>query len=57
MLLIPAIIVVLWWIAVWGLFDLYTENKTRDEKLKIYLVLLGIITVIVCFFPHLIRRF
>lgn len=57
MLLIPAIIVVLWWIAIWGLFDLYTENKTRDEKIKIYLILLGLITIIICFFPQLIRRF
>jgi hypothetical protein len=55
--IIPAILAVFWWIAIWGLFDIYTENKTKNQKIKIYLVLLGIIFVIVCFFPWLLYRF
>jgi hypothetical protein len=57
MTILFAIIVVFWWIAIWGIFDIYTEHKTRDEKLKIYAVMLGIILVIVCFFPTLMYRF
>ena len=51
-----AILIIFWWIAIWGLFDMYTENKTKNEKIKIYLIILGIITSIVCFHPQLIKR-
>jgi hypothetical protein len=54
---LAAILVVFWWIAIWGLFEAYTENKSRDEKIKLYLIILGIIIVFVCFFPKLIHRF
>jgi hypothetical protein len=55
--IIPAILAVFWWIAIWGLFEIFTEHKTRDEKMKIYLVILGILIVLVCFFPTLVHRF
>jgi hypothetical protein len=53
----PAILAVFWWIALWGLFDAYTEHFTKEEKIKTYLLILGIIIVIVCFFPKLMYRF
>ena len=56
MLLIPALVIIFWWIAIWGIFDIYTENKTKDEKFKIYMVIIGIIIVIICFFPKLIHN-
>jgi hypothetical protein len=49
--------VVFFWIAIWGLFDTYTEHLTKDEKTKLYLVILGIIIVIVCFFPKVLHKF
>ena len=55
--IIPAILAIAWWIAIWGLFDIYTEDKTKDEKIKIYLVMLGVVFSIVLFFPHLLHRF
>lgn len=55
--IVPVVLGVFWWIAIWGLFDIYTENKTTDEKIKIYLVLLGILIVILCFFPKWINHF
>jgi len=57
MQLISAILIIFWWIAVWGLFDIYTENKTKDEKIKIYFIILGIVTAFICFYPQLINRF
>ena len=51
-----AILIIFWWIAIWGLFDMYTENKTKNEKIKIYLIILGIIISIICFNPQLIKR-
>lgn len=56
MLLISALVIIFWWIAIWGIFDIYTENKTKDEKIKIYMVIIGIIFIIICFFPKLIHN-
>jgi hypothetical protein len=56
MLFLPAITVIFWWIAIWGLFEVYTEDKTKDEKIKLYLIILGIIIVLICFFPKLLHR-
>jgi hypothetical protein len=57
MYIIPAVLAVFWWIAIWGLFDIYTENLPKNKKIKTYLIILGIIIVLVCFFPKLINRF
>ena len=35
----------------WGIFDIYTEDKTRDEKLQIYVLLLGIVLLVAAFYP------
>jgi predicted membrane channel-forming protein YqfA (hemolysin III family) len=56
MLIVSAIVAIIWWIAIWGLFDIYTEDKPKDEKIKIYLVMLGLVLCIILFFPHLINR-
>jgi hypothetical protein len=55
MYIIPAILAVFWWIAIWGLFDIYTENKTKHEKIKLYLLMIGFIIIILCFFPKVIN--
>lgn len=54
MKVISIIIVVFLWMAVWGIFDIFTEDKTNDEKIKIYIVILGIIICIICFFPDIL---
>lgn len=36
MKLAGALLVVLWWICIWGLADLLTESWTREEKLILY---------------------
>uniref|UniRef100_A0A6C0DTZ4 Uncharacterized protein n=1 Tax=viral metagenome TaxID=1070528 RepID=A0A6C0DTZ4_9ZZZZ len=56
MRIVSALLVITWWIAIWGLFDIYTEDKPKDEKIKIYLVMLGLVLCIILFFPHLINR-
>jgi hypothetical protein len=55
--IIPALLAVFWWIAIWGLFDIYTEDKSKNQKIKIYLIMLGMLIAILCFFPNLINRF
>lgn len=51
------LVVIFFWIAIWGLFDTYTENTSKEDKVRMYLVILGIIIVIVCFFPQVLNKF
>jgi len=52
-----ALIAVFWWIALWGLSDLLTENWTREAKAKLYVSMLVVIGIIVWFYPHIVLRF
>lgn len=54
MTIIFATLAILWWIAIWGLFDIMTQHYTDDEKVKLYLIMLGFVVIIVCFFPKFI---
>jgi hypothetical protein len=51
-----AFLVIIWWICIWGLSDILTENWTRKQKLIAYTV--GAIAVIgvTVFFPGLLDR-
>jgi len=52
-----AVIAVFWWISIWGLSDLLTEDWTREQKFKLYIATLVAIAVIVWIFPKIVRRF
>lgn len=56
MKLIIALLIIFWWVAVWGLFDIYTENKTKNEKLCIYVVIIVTILAILFFFPEFVNH-
>ena len=56
MKLIIALLIVFWWIALWNLFDIYTEDKTKNEKICIYVTILGIIITVLYFFPKLLNH-
>lgn len=51
-----ALLVVVWWIAIWGLFDIATEGWTREEKLRLYVAMLLFVVAMVTLFPKLTRR-
>lgn len=51
-----ALIAVFWWIAIWGLSDLLTEDWTRTQKFELYVAMLLAIGVIVWMFPSTIKR-
>jgi len=52
-----ALIAVFWWIAVWGLSDLLTEDWTRQSKFQLYISTLIMIGIIVWIFPSIVKRF
>jgi len=54
MRLIAVLLVLFGWIAVWGLFDIYTDKKTENEKIKIYISMISIIIISILICPKLI---
>ena len=56
MKLIGALLVVIWWICVWGLADILTESWTREEKLVAYSAGALLIVGIAAAFPQLWDR-
>lgn len=53
---IIALLIVFWWIALWNIFDIYTEDKTKNEKLCIYFIMLGIVIAVLCLFPEFVNH-
>ena len=51
-----ALIAIFWWIAVWGLSDLLTENWSRSEKFYLYIAILIGVAVVVQLFPSIMDR-
>ena len=54
MRLLYALLVIFWWLSIWGLFDLYIENETRATKTKIYVGMIVIILIILYAKPHIL---
>jgi len=57
MRLIIVIMVVFFWIAVWNLSDIYTNDWTDQQRINLYLGMLAVIGVMVLMDPSLIRHF
>jgi hypothetical protein len=51
-----ALVAIFWWIAVWGLIDLGTEDWTRTEKAQLYVGTLLVITLIYMLFPRVLQK-
>jgi hypothetical protein len=50
------LVAIFWWIAIWGLIDIGTEDWTRTEKAQFYIGTLLVITLIYIFFPNALQR-
>jgi len=51
-----ALIAIFWWIAVWGLSDLLTENWSRSEKFYLYIAILIGVALVVQLVPSIMDR-
>jgi hypothetical protein len=51
-----ALVAIFWWIAIWGLVDIATEEWTRTEKTQFYVTILLVITVLYLFFPSILQK-
>lgn len=50
-------IIVLAWIAIWGLADTMTEDLTRAERQRLYWGVLLAVALVIAFNPTLLHRF
>ena len=57
MALLLITLVILWWIAVWGLFDMLILHLTRGEKAAIYIIMLIGIIILLQLNPKLLEYF
>ncbi len=53
MKLLTALLVIVWWICIWGLSDLLTENWSREEKFVGYSVGAVVVAATTILFPGL----
>lgn len=51
-----ALLVIVWWISVWGLADLLMEDWTRTQKFWSYVGGIVVVGATVALFPHLLDR-
>ncbi len=51
-----ALVAIFWWISIWGLIDIGTEDWSRTEKAHLYVGTLLVITLIYIFFPTALQR-
>lgn len=50
-------VVILWWIAVWGFFDMAIHHMSRFEKMAIYGFMLLSIILLIQVNPELLEHF
>ena len=50
-------VVLMAWIAVWGLADTVTENLSRAERQRLYWGMLLAVALVIAFYPKLLHRF
>lgn len=56
MKLVFALLVIVWWISVWGLADLLMEGWSREQKFWTYVGGIVLVGATVALFPHLLDR-
>jgi hypothetical protein len=51
-----ALIVIFWWVAIWGLIDLMVEDWSRKQRFMLYVAMIAIILVTMWIFPDFVHR-
>lgn len=51
-----ALVIVLWWVAAWGLTDLIVEGWTRRSRVVFYAGLLTFVSIVFTIEPQLLDR-
>lgn len=56
MIIFFVILATLWWVAIWGIFEIITKHYTEEEKFRLYLVILGVVFITIAFFPQALNH-
>jgi len=51
-----ALIAIFWWIAIWGIHDILVENWSKEQKIYLYISIIGLVGIIVLLFPDIVKR-
>ena len=57
MRLLFIIMVIFFWVSIWGLSDAFVDNWPKKDKIKYYLSLLAVISLLLFLNPKLIQHF
>jgi hypothetical protein len=51
-----ATVAIFWWIAIWGLSDIFTEEWTRERKVQLYVSMIVGVLIIIWMFPNIVHK-
>jgi hypothetical protein len=51
-----ATVAIFWWIAIWGLSDIFTEEWTRERKVQLYVSMIIGVLIIIWMFPNIVHK-
>jgi hypothetical protein len=51
-----ATVAIFWWIAIWGLSDIFTEEWTRERKVQLYVSMIVGVLIIIWMFPKIVHK-
>ncbi len=51
-----ATVAIFWWIAVWGLSDVWTHHWTDEQKVQLYVSMLVGVLIVIWMFPKIVHN-
>lgn len=51
-----ATVAIFWWIAIWGLSDVWTHDWTGEQKVKLYISMIIGVLIIIWMFPNIVHK-
>jgi len=51
-----ATVAIFWWIAIWGLSDIFTEEWTKERKVQLYVSMIVGVLIIIWMFPNIVHK-
>lgn len=51
-----ATVAMFWWIAIWGLSGIFTEEWTNEQKIKLYISMIIGVLITIWIFPSIVNK-
>ena len=56
MQIVFATVAMFWWIAIWGLSGIFTEEWTNEQKIKLYISMIIGVLITIWIFPSIVNK-